>query len=650
MAQTSCVAAAAPTVVGAAADRALVIEWIFRIAVAMEFVGHGAFGLLTKAAWVPYFAVVGIPEAWAWRLMPLVGAMDVAAGVLALVVPVRAVLLHMSLWGLMTATLRPLSGEGVWELLERGYNYGVPLAFLLVAGAPRTFREWFVRVDLRTSAGGREAARLVLRGAIALSLVGHAGVALLTHTRWAVHLEALGLGPASARGALAAAAWLELALGLAILVAPVTGLLVAAGLWKIATEALRIPAGEPIWEFVERGGAYAAPVLLILLRPESGRPASQPPGLVGGADVARGIEQVRGGDGVAQGAGLLGRRVGRPCDQHAQEQAAVPAREDGRSAVPAAGGPVRLHLDEQLVADVAADAAVANHQLLAAHGVDVGGDHAPRRVDEELGHEQRLVGVSREAVDGGDAQRGSDGLLVHDARELRIEAEAGDVAEAAARADRGGDGAPRPVEEGDAGRRERVVDVVARTQHVLAAHDVGPGVAGAPEPAREDAAHGGGRSVGAHAHAARELRARAGVLARVLDVGGQRTQPPLPAHGPVGVQALRHLAGRVARPPRPLALDEELHAGRPLDDASLAGIRPAEAVADADHVRKGEGELGGPGRGGFADEGDPVTQREPPEVRLGRLRAGRLVSGADRLHQPRPPYPARPLSPRHSAP
>jgi hypothetical protein len=260
------VAAAAPTSVGAAADRLLVVEWVFRIAVAMEFVGHGAFGLGTKAAWVPYFAVFGIPEAWAWRLMPLVGALDVAIGVLALVVPTRIVLVHMSFWGLMTATLRPLSGEGVWELLERGYNYGVPLAFLLLAGVPTRPREWLTRLDLRSAPGRRDLATLALRWAVGLCLIGHGGIVLFTHTRWAAHVEALGLAPASARAALSAAGWLELVLGLAVIVAPVTPLLVVAGLWKVASEALRIPAGEPIWEFIERGGAYAAPVLLILLR------------------------------------------------------------------------------------------------------------------------------------------------------------------------------------------------------------------------------------------------------------------------------------------------------------------------------------------------------------------------------------------------
>jgi hypothetical protein len=71
------------------------------------FVGHGAFGSITKKAWVPYFGVWGIPELWAWRLMPVVGVVDIAIGVLVLFAPVRAVFF----WGLQTAALRPLAGE-----------------------------------------------------------------------------------------------------------------------------------------------------------------------------------------------------------------------------------------------------------------------------------------------------------------------------------------------------------------------------------------------------------------------------------------------------------------------------------------------------------------------------------------------------------
>jgi hypothetical protein len=74
------------------------IHWLLRLALCCEFVGHGAFGVMTKAGWVPYFVVYGIPEAWAWTLMPLVGSVDIALGTLVLVAPIRAALLYMAVW------------------------------------------------------------------------------------------------------------------------------------------------------------------------------------------------------------------------------------------------------------------------------------------------------------------------------------------------------------------------------------------------------------------------------------------------------------------------------------------------------------------------------------------------------------------------
>jgi hypothetical protein len=36
--------------------------------------------------------------------------------------------------------------------------------------------------------------------------------------------------------------------------------------WKVGTELLRLAVGEPFWEFVERGGSYAAPLALLYVR------------------------------------------------------------------------------------------------------------------------------------------------------------------------------------------------------------------------------------------------------------------------------------------------------------------------------------------------------------------------------------------------
>jgi len=44
------------------------------------------------------------------------------------------------------------------------------------------------------------------------------------------------------------------------------GVLLFVFAWKLATEAFRPLAGEPIWEFIERGGSYGAPLALLWLQ------------------------------------------------------------------------------------------------------------------------------------------------------------------------------------------------------------------------------------------------------------------------------------------------------------------------------------------------------------------------------------------------
>jgi hypothetical protein len=98
---------------------------------------------MTKPAWVPYFTMFGFPGDWAWTLRSVVGSVEITLGVLALVAPTRAALLYMGSWGLFTASLRPLAGEGGWEWLERSYNFGVPFLMLWVLGMGTQVRSWF---------------------------------------------------------------------------------------------------------------------------------------------------------------------------------------------------------------------------------------------------------------------------------------------------------------------------------------------------------------------------------------------------------------------------------------------------------------------------------------------------------------------------
>ena len=236
------------------------VHWCLRLGAAACFIGHGAFGIITKEAWVTYFAVAGIPRDAAFVLMPVVGSVDIVLGLAVLVSPRPIVLLYMTMWAMWTALLRPLAGETPFETMERAGNYGVPLALLLLVGWPRTLAGWF-RLPSGPSADPALIAR-VLQWTTATLLFGHGALAAVTaKPLFAQHYTALGL-PASLVPFIG---WTEMGVALLVIVLPNPSLLIGIAAWKIATEALFPIAGSPIWEFIERGGSYAAPLALALL-------------------------------------------------------------------------------------------------------------------------------------------------------------------------------------------------------------------------------------------------------------------------------------------------------------------------------------------------------------------------------------------------
>ncbi|MBI2043688.1 hypothetical protein HYT25_04840 [Candidatus Pacearchaeota archaeon] len=125
------------------------IEWILRIALFGEFLGHGIFALQLKARFiemlVAFFGFVGITLATssANNIMSLIGAADVLTAILALVFPFRLLLVWASVWAFLTALARPIAGDPIWDFVERWANIGVPLALLYIRGLPRKTRDWF---------------------------------------------------------------------------------------------------------------------------------------------------------------------------------------------------------------------------------------------------------------------------------------------------------------------------------------------------------------------------------------------------------------------------------------------------------------------------------------------------------------------------
>jgi hypothetical protein len=254
---------AAPTLTARSLTGAGGAYWALRVGAALCFIGHGAFGFITKAAWLPYFGVVGIPESWAWQLMPMVGAVDVMVGMAVLFAPRGLPLVYMVAWALWTALLRPLAGESIFETLERAGNYGVPLALLSLTVTSFSRDALLERRDGPTvTPRTLQRTRLVLQWTVVLLLLGHGGLGAIGEKELLVqHYAAIGL-PATVT---AQVGWFEIGLAAAVALRPALGLLLFVAAWKVGTEWLFVVAGAPIWEFVERAGSYAAPLALAML-------------------------------------------------------------------------------------------------------------------------------------------------------------------------------------------------------------------------------------------------------------------------------------------------------------------------------------------------------------------------------------------------
>jgi hypothetical protein len=120
-------------------------QWVLRIAVAGEFLGHGMLALGGKADWITWIGkLIGTTPDLSTSLLWWIGIFDIVVALIVLIKPINAFLLWAVLWGFWTALLRPIMGIGWWDFVERFANWGAPLALLLLrSGWPKNAKQWF---------------------------------------------------------------------------------------------------------------------------------------------------------------------------------------------------------------------------------------------------------------------------------------------------------------------------------------------------------------------------------------------------------------------------------------------------------------------------------------------------------------------------
>jgi len=235
------------------------IHYTLRIATACCFIGHGIFGVITKVIWCNYFALFGIGNAVAYKLMPLLGSFDILLGLTMLILPLRIIPVWLVIWGFITALCRPLSGEPLAEFIERAGNVGAPLALIILSGGINK-TNLFGSINPETAVGELTIYKVFycLKITAFLFLVGHGWLNLLL--KKSLLSQYLSLGFENPIKTAAALGLYEIISALAVLLMPVRLFVFVLFLWKLATELLY--PHLVFFEWLERAGSYG--VLLAL--------------------------------------------------------------------------------------------------------------------------------------------------------------------------------------------------------------------------------------------------------------------------------------------------------------------------------------------------------------------------------------------------
>ena len=123
-----------------------IYEFLLRIGIFGTFLGHGILALGIKQNWIPLITAFGFSEGAAIVIMPMIGILDILVAFFALIRPIRIILIWASLWTFATALSRPISGEPVWEFIERAANWTIPLVLLLLHGFPKRLKDlWTIK-------------------------------------------------------------------------------------------------------------------------------------------------------------------------------------------------------------------------------------------------------------------------------------------------------------------------------------------------------------------------------------------------------------------------------------------------------------------------------------------------------------------------
>ena len=79
-----------------------------------------------------YLTTVGFSLETSRDLIIAIGILDVLVAISIIVKPIKYIVLWAVIWAFATALIRPVAGESIFAFIERGANWGAPLALYIL--------------------------------------------------------------------------------------------------------------------------------------------------------------------------------------------------------------------------------------------------------------------------------------------------------------------------------------------------------------------------------------------------------------------------------------------------------------------------------------------------------------------------------------
>jgi len=118
-----------------------IVEWLLRIGVFIEFLGHGLLAIAGEKEWIDWIVrIIHVNVFTATSLLFFIGITDILVALTILLKPYPIILLWAGFWGFFTALIGVVMGNSWLDFVEHSTNWIIPISLFFLLEFYNSFK------------------------------------------------------------------------------------------------------------------------------------------------------------------------------------------------------------------------------------------------------------------------------------------------------------------------------------------------------------------------------------------------------------------------------------------------------------------------------------------------------------------------------